>query len=187
LDFDAGVTAEHQSLNSPIGSLANHALPGYNRDQREYDVGGAASWEIDLAGGLRRNAAAARDELQAADAEQAGTRVTVAADAADAYLQVRGLQARLAVAQNQINTDAKLLKIVQFRYAQGEVEGREVAQAQALLQEAQATVPALRISLEDQLNRLGLALIKRFPICRDCDSNSVEVFDDDSALRDFGF
>src|SRR5260370_5394609 len=87
-DFGATGTAVHQSVVNPFGSVAN-GVPGYSRDQREYTVGAAASWEIDLSGGLRRGAAAATDELQAAQAEQVGTRITVAAEAADAYLRVR--------------------------------------------------------------------------------------------------
>jgi NodT family efflux transporter outer membrane factor (OMF) lipoprotein len=157
LDLDASGTAEHQSLTSPIGTLAK-TFPGYSRDQREYNVGAAASWEIDVAGGLRRNLAAARDEVQAAQAEQLGTRITVAADAADAYLQVRGFQARLAVAQDQIDTDAHLLDLVKVRKRLGAAEEREVAQAEALLKQARATVPPLRTALEAQLNRLDVLM-----------------------------
>ncbi|WP_460904940.1 efflux transporter outer membrane subunit [Paraburkholderia jirisanensis] len=157
LDLDASATAEHQSLTSPVGSLAR-TFPGYSRDQREYTVGAAASWEIDLAGGLRRNAAAAAGELQAAQADQLGTRVTVAADAADAYLQVRGFQARLAVAQDQIETDAKLLELVRARRHAGAADEREIAQAEALLRQARTVVPTLRANLSAQLNRLDVLM-----------------------------
>jgi NodT family efflux transporter outer membrane factor (OMF) lipoprotein len=157
IDFDTSASAQHQSLMSPVGSIAK-TFPGYSRDQREYTVGPAASWEIDLAGGLRRNAAAARSEAQAAQADQLGTRITVAADAADAYLQIRGFQARLAVAQDQIDTDTHLLELVQVRRRVGAADEREVAQAQALLQQARATVPTLRAALEAQLNRLDVLM-----------------------------
>lgn len=52
--FDAStqVLAERQSLESPIGSIAQ-TLPGYDRNAELYDVGASASWEIDLFGGLR--------------------------------------------------------------------------------------------------------------------------------------
>ncbi|HEX7906626.1 MAG TPA: TolC family protein [Paraburkholderia sp.] len=156
-DFDASVTAEHQSLQSPVGSIAK-TFAGYSRDQREYNVGAAASWEIDLAGGLRRSATAARDEAEAAQAEQLGTRITVAADAADAYLQIRGFQARLAVAQDQIETDAHLLELVQVRRRAGAADEREIAQADALLKQARSTVPTLRTALEGQLNRLDVLM-----------------------------
>ncbi|WP_460901027.1 efflux transporter outer membrane subunit [Paraburkholderia jirisanensis] len=156
-ELDAGVAAIHQSLQSPLGSIARQ-FPDYNRDQREYNVGAAASWEIDVAGGLRRASAAARDEMDAAEAEQMGTRVTVAADAADAYLQIRGFQARLAVANDQIATDGQLLQLVQVKRRSGSTSGREVAQAEALLLQARTTVPSLRIALEAQLNRLDVLL-----------------------------
>ncbi|HEY0342497.1 MAG TPA: efflux transporter outer membrane subunit [Steroidobacteraceae bacterium] len=157
IDVDASGTALRQSLYSPLGSVAS-TYPGYSRSQREYNVGAAASWEIDLFGGLRRGRAAARYDAQAAQAEQAGTRITVVADAADAYLQIRGLQARLAVAQDQIDTDAHLLGLVQVRHRFGAAEDREVAQTEALLKQARATLPLLRIALEAQLNRLDVLM-----------------------------
>jgi NodT family efflux transporter outer membrane factor (OMF) lipoprotein len=157
VDFDASATAEHQSTRGPIGTLAS-GLPGYSRTSHEYTLGPAASWEIDLFGGLRREATAAREEAQAAEADQAGTRITVAADAADAYLQIRGYQARLGVAQDQIDTDRRLLQLVRDRHNAGSATGREVAQADALLKQAIASVPPLRIGLEKQLNRLDVLM-----------------------------
>ena len=156
-DLNAAGSAQRQSLLSPLGKVAS-TLPGYNRDQRLYDVGAAASWEIDLFGGLRRGAKAAKDEAQAAEAEQLGTRVSVAADAADAYLQIRGAQARLAVAQSQIDVDAHLLDLVRLRRRSGVATERELAQAEALLQQAQTIVPPLRIALEAQSNRLDVLM-----------------------------
>ncbi|ARP81885.1 RND transporter [Bordetella genomosp. 8] len=157
LDANASATALRQSLQSPLGTLAR-GLPGYDRNQREYTAGAAATWEIDLAGGLRRNAAAARAEAQAAEAGQIGTRVTVAADAADAYVQIRGYQSRIAVALDQIDTDSRLLDLVKLRRQLGAADDREVAQAEALLRQARSTVPLLRIGLEAQSNRLDVLL-----------------------------
>ncbi|WP_427185383.1 efflux transporter outer membrane subunit [Bordetella bronchialis] len=157
VDANASATALRQSLQSPLGTLAR-GLPGYDRNQREYTLGAAATWEIDLAGGLRRNAAAALAEAQAAEAARIGTRVTVAADAADAYVQVRGFQSRLAVALDQIDTDSRLLDLVRLRRQLGAADDREVAQAEALLSQARSTVPLLRIALEAQLNRLDVLL-----------------------------
>src|SRR5438034_10982031 len=88
-DLEATGTALRQSVVSPLGSVAN-SFPGYSRDKREYTAGAAESWEIDLSGGLRRGKAADADQLQAAQADQVGTRITVAAEAADAYLQEIG-------------------------------------------------------------------------------------------------
>lgn len=156
-DLTAQAARIHQSLESPLGSIARN-LPGYKRDQAEYDVGAAASWEIDLFGALRRGAQAARAEAQAAEAEQLGTRITVVADAADAYLQVRGDQARIALAKGQVSTDEHLLDLVERRFRAGLATDREEAQAQALQSEARASLQPLFIDLEAQLNRLDVLM-----------------------------
>jgi NodT family efflux transporter outer membrane factor (OMF) lipoprotein len=157
VDLNAAVATERQSAVGPFGSVAT-AFPGYERNYQEYTLGTAASWEIDVAGGLRRGAAAARDEFQAAQAAHAGTRVSIAAEAADTYLQVRAAQARLAVAAEMIDTDSHLLSLTKVRFDAGEGTGREVAQAEALLLDAKTTVPVLRIELESQLNRLDVLM-----------------------------
>ena len=156
-DLTAQAARAHQSLESPIGAVASH-LPRFKRDQSKYDVGAAASWEIDLFGGLRRGAQAARAEAQAAEAEQLGTRITVVADAADAYFQVRGDRARITFAKDQISTDEHLLDLVERRFRAGLATDREDAQAQALLSEARASLQPLSIDLEAQLNRLDVLI-----------------------------
>lgn len=128
------------------------------RNPHEYVIGPAVSWEIDLFGGLRRAAPASRDEAQAAEADQAGTRVTVAAETAHAYFQIRGYQARLVVAESQISTDERLVQLVRDRYQAGAATEREIAQAEALLKQARATLPPLRFALEQQLNRLDVLM-----------------------------
>jgi NodT family efflux transporter outer membrane factor (OMF) lipoprotein len=82
----------------------------------------------------------------------------VAADAADAYLEIRGDQARLLVAHDQIANDEHLLQLVQNRYEAGAATKREIAQAQALLDQARGIVPLLRFALEKQLNRLDVLM-----------------------------
>src|SRR6202043_1579628 len=87
-----------QSLDSPIGRYAT-AFPGFHRNQSYLDLGLEASWEVDLFGGLRRGAEAASDEAQAAEAERLGVRVSAVAEAADAYVQIRGAQAEALLSQ----------------------------------------------------------------------------------------
>ena len=156
-ELGVSAAAARQSLRGNLGTISSLA-PTFRRDIHEYTIGPAASWELDIAGGIRRNAAAARDEVQAAEADRIGTRIMVAGDAADAYLQIRGYQARLVIAEDQIDTDEKLLKLVQNRYDAGAAARREIAQAEALLQQARATIPGLRLSLEKQLNRLDVLM-----------------------------
>ncbi|MGO4314109.1 TolC family protein, partial [Pseudomonas sp. KB_15] len=126
--FSASVGKQRQSLEGPQGRLGRN-LPGYDRNQTLYSTGVGASWEIDVAGGLRRGAEAASAEAQAAEAEHLGVRVLVVAEAADAYFRVRGAQQRIAIAQEQVRTNARLLELVQLRLADGIGAERERAQA----------------------------------------------------------
>src|SRR6266508_185121 len=153
----ASTTTLYQSTESMTGRLASH-LPGYSRTQNYYDLGFIASWETDLFGGLKKGAQAATAEAQAAEASHTGTCITVAAEAADAYMQIRGAQARLNFAKDQISTDKHLVELVQQRRDAGIASDRELAQAQALLSQANATVPLLTVSLEAQLNRLDVLM-----------------------------
>lgn len=156
-DLNGQAARVHQSLESPIGQIASH-VPGFNRDQSLYDAGLGASWELDLFGALRRGREAASAEADAAIAEQVGTRISVTADAADAYLRIRGDQARIAVAEQQVATDARLFELVRQRFGRGLAAVREVSQAEALLSQARASLQPLRIDLEAQLNRLDVLL-----------------------------
>src|SRR5438046_2980870 len=153
----ASTTSLYQSTESMTGRLSSHAT-GYNRSQNYYDLGFMASWETDLFGGLKKGAQAATAEAQAAEASHTGTRITVAAEAADAYVQIRGAQARLNFAKDQVSTDEHLVELVQQRRDAGIASDRELAQAQALLSHAKATIPLITVSLESQLNRLDVLM-----------------------------
>lgn len=148
---------QRQSVRDPIGKIAS-AFPGYDREQTIENIGAGASWELDLAGGLRRGAEAANAEYQAAEANHAGVRVSLVAEAADAYFRVRGAQARIAIAEEQIHNESGLVDLVRLRTEKGLGTARETAQAEALLQQAQATVPPLVIERETQLNRLDVLM-----------------------------
>jgi outer membrane protein TolC len=82
----------------------------------------------------------------------------VAAEAADAYMQVRGAQLRLVFAKEQIATDDHLLQLVSQRGAAGIASDRELAQAEAVLAQAKASVPQIQITLEAQLHRLDVLM-----------------------------
>jgi NodT family efflux transporter outer membrane factor (OMF) lipoprotein len=153
--LNAQSSSFRQSVESPVGRYAT-LFPNFDRNQSYLDLGVSATWEIDLFGGLRRGVEAATAELQVAEAEGLGTRISVAAEAGDAYMQVRGAQLRLDFAARQIATDDHLRSLVAQRRTAGIASDRELAQAEALLEEARASVPPLEIVLEAQLNRLDV-------------------------------
>ena len=148
---------QRQSLKSPEGQLA-HGFPGYEREQTLQTLGIGASWEADLAGGLRQGETAAVAEWQVAEAARMGARVTVVAEAADAYFRVRGAQVRIAVAEAHLRNQSQLLRLIEDRFNGGLAAQREVAQAQALQLQARGTLPPLRTELSQQLHRLDVLM-----------------------------
>lgn len=146
-----------QSLDGPIGSIGRH-LPGFERDIDDYTLGLGASWEIDLFGGLRRAREAARANAAATLADRDAVRVAVQADAADAYLQVRALQSRIAVARRQETVQQDLLGLLHRRLGEGVSPERELRQGEAALEGVRASIPPLTIALEAELNRLDVLM-----------------------------
>lgn len=157
LDANGGAMYERMSLDDPIAAIGS-TIPGFKRDGEMYTLGLSSSWESDLFGGLRRREEAALAVAEAAEAMHAGVRIAVAAEAADAYFRVRGIQAQLRAIGARIANDAGLLDMLKEQTAHGLATAREVAQAEALLAHTQGEGTLLRIDLEAQLNRLDVLM-----------------------------
>lgn len=151
--LDAQAAGAHQSLDSPLGRIES-AFPGFDRDEQLYDLNASAGWEIDLFGGLRRGSQAAKADYQASAAARAGARLTVAAEVADAYVMVRTYQARLIVVREQLETQRKLVAIIEVQFSHGIVPRLRLDQVRGDLSIVQGSVPVLETGLEAQTNRL---------------------------------
>lgn len=154
VDGTGSVTTVQQSRDTAIGRITQAF--GVGRDYTEYAGGTQASWEIDLFGGLRRGREGARADLAASEAGGAAVRIAVAAETADAYLTLRTLQARLAVARQQESNEALLADLVRQRFGQGLAAERDVNRATADLEGVRAGMAPLRAAVEAQLNRLDV-------------------------------
>ena len=158
LDASAQALYERASLENPLAALATESMPGFKRNSELYDVGLGASWETDLFGGLRRQEEAALAMAAAAEATHAGVRISIAAEAADTYFQIRRDQAQLRVTEARIANDTNLLAMLREQRANGLGTDRDVAQGEALLAHAEGALPLLRMDLEAQLNRLDVLM-----------------------------
>jgi len=147
----------HQSLETPLGQVLS-STPGYDRNGNAYEVNLAASWELDLFGGLRRDREAALAEYQASEAGAAAVRLAVAAQTADLYMTIRGLQIRLDVAGRQIQTQQELLAKIKQLYDQGLAAELQVRQTEGALAQVRATVPVLQAGLDAAMNALDVML-----------------------------
>ncbi|VVE23107.1 efflux transporter outer membrane subunit [Pandoraea terrigena] len=147
----------HQSVETPLGQVLN-ATPGYDRWGNAYEVDLGASWEVDVFGGLRRGREAALADYQASQAGAVATRLAVAAQTADIYVTIRGLQTRLDIARQQVKTQQDLLAKVSLLYGKGLAAEYQVRQTEGALSQVQATVPALQIGLDAAMNALDVML-----------------------------
>src|SRR5688572_29385723 len=113
LDYFPAVTAgaSYADSRTPAAVLG---LPGDGSIDRElYDVGFDAFWELDLFGRVRRANEAARAESRAAAAELDAARVSIAAEVARSYFELRGLQEQLRVARENVANQASSLDVVE--------------------------------------------------------------------------
>ena len=147
----------YQSLETPLGRVLN-STPGFDRSGSYYEANLGASWEIDVFGGLRRGQEAARAEYQASEAGAVATRLAVAAQTADVYVTVRGLQARIAIARQQAETRRQLLSTVMLQYEKGIAAELQVRQAEGSLAQVEAQVPVLEAALDAAMNALDVLL-----------------------------
>jgi NodT family efflux transporter outer membrane factor (OMF) lipoprotein len=151
-----GASAEQrsQSLRTPVGAVSNRL--GLPRSYSLYELGPQAAWELDLFGGLRRGREAARAEYASADAERAFVRLSVAAELVDAYLQLRGLQARFDVASRQLETERRLAALVRQQAQEGIVADRELNRVLGEQQGIEAALAPMRAAIAGQINRLDV-------------------------------
>ncbi|WP_245590823.1 TolC family protein [Nitratidesulfovibrio termitidis] len=106
-----------------------------------YQAGFDARWEIDIFGGARRGVEAARARQQAAEAGLSDVLLSVAAETARAYVELRGAQARLDVAERNAEAQRHTLELVRLRRDVGVASDMNVLQAEAQLQRTEALVP----------------------------------------------
>lgn len=147
----------YQSTESPQGRIAS-ALPGFQREAQSYELDLGASWEIDLFGGKDAARDAARADWQASSAAAVAARLAVAAQTADTYIAIRGLQARLGVARDQEKVQQQLVDLIALQYRKGVAAELQLRQAQGALAQVKAAIPELEQNLDTAMNALDVLL-----------------------------
>lgn len=115
-----------------------------------------ASWELDIFGANKSAVANSEADLQAARASLRDVQLSMTAEVALAYIQLRGLQAQLGIARHNLDTQQETLQITQWREQAGLVTSLEVAQAQTAAAQTAAQLPALQTSLAKTRHSLSV-------------------------------
>lgn len=121
-----------------------------------------ASWEPDIFGGKRSTLNASEADAQTAQATLADVQVSVAAEVALAYIQLRGQQAQLAIARTNLSSQQETLQITDWRAQAGLITSLEVEQARAASAQTGAQIPVLQASIARTRHSLA-ALTGRTP------------------------
>ncbi|MDH2518581.1 TolC family protein [Acinetobacter baumannii] len=147
----------YQSVETPLGQVLN-SMPDFDRHGSSYDANLSATWELDIFGGLRRDREAALANYQSSNAGASAVRLMVAAQTANIYINIRGLQSRLDIAHQQLHTQQQLLSTINLLYSKGLASEFQVKQAKANVAQVQAVVPALGMNLDIAMNALDVML-----------------------------
>lgn len=145
-------------------SRSRQQTPGFSAQRttvEQAEIGFDAAWEIDLFGRVRHQVAAARAEADATKADLRNVQVTVAAEVARNYLELRGAQTRRAVAEENARTQRDTLRLTQIRFEVGPGDPVDVESAKARLNATEAAIPQLRIAEAQAAHRLAVLLGER--------------------------
>ncbi|HEX4050095.1 MAG TPA: efflux transporter outer membrane subunit [Steroidobacteraceae bacterium] len=123
-----------------------------------YAAGFDATWEVDLFGGTRRAVEAARANTEAAIWARRDGEVSLSAEVANDYLTLRGLQARIALEQEQIQRQRDLFTLIRQRRQTGFVTQLNVNQQTGAVENAEAQIPALQAQARGEMHALGVLL-----------------------------
>lgn len=151
LGLSAGWTKQRSSgMNvSPRGDAT---------DLSYFDAGISASWEIDIFGKIRTQSAGKKSGIRLSRAEYAGAMLSLTANVASAYFQLRIWQAELLVADEHSGRQDKVVKIAEARYEAGLSSMLDVTQAKGVYFSTRASVPVLENSISTAINSLAVMI-----------------------------
>ena len=171
-DFDGTYARQRTSSNAPYqtGALVNPStLPGIPagngplvltqqplaRSFADFRTPVDLNWEVDLFGRVRRNYAAAKADRQAVEADAQNGVLTVTANVANAYFNVRAMDTEVSVINQTIRTRQDALGIAQERLSAGLTGELDVVREQSDLASNQADLATVKRTREELVNALA--------------------------------
>lgn len=150
-----------------VGASADvreQAIPGFTEDPvrtETYSAGFDAFWELDLFGRVRAAVQAADANARTFDALLQDVRVTVAAEVARNYFELRGLQQQASVLERSLANQRETLRLTRVRRDAGVGEAQDVASAAARVAAIEAGLPPIRTALAARAHRLAVLVGRR--------------------------
>jgi NodT family efflux transporter outer membrane factor (OMF) lipoprotein len=152
------VPAGYAGYNKSLSSKDSVPFP-LTRQQRElqlFTAGFDATWELDIFGHVRRSLEASSADLAASVATRQDVQVSLIAEVARNYIELRGQQNLLAVARQNATNQRETLDLTQDKFKAGRATELDAARARAQLNSTLAAVPPLEGSIKHAIYRLGV-------------------------------
>ena len=150
LTFNGGWTRQQTSGN--LGTGSPQAWTGY------YSASVQMSWQLDVFGMIREKAKAQKELYAASKEEYNATMVSLCAEVASAYFNLREVQQELDVLRRNAVSQEAVVKITESRYKTGLVSRLDVAQAKSVYYSTLASIPTTEASVIQYLNTLAILL-----------------------------
>lgn len=142
------------SFTASAGAQRTRPAPGMSRNN--FDAGFDAGWELDLFGATRHAVGAEDARVRASAAGVAHAHVSIAAEVALAYLDLRGAQSRAAVARENLAIQEETLQISRWRQQAGLASSLEVEQGTTAVEQTRAQLPALQAAAAQSAHALAV-------------------------------
>ncbi len=121
-----------------------------------YSLGFDASWQLDLFGGVRRQVQSARRRVESAEWSRRDSVVSIAAEIADDYFQLRVLQRRAPLARAELKRERDTLAIIRARGNAGLTANSDVTRQLVQIATAEATLGPLEADGRALIHALGI-------------------------------
>jgi NodT family efflux transporter outer membrane factor (OMF) lipoprotein len=151
-----GSSGNDSAFDNQLTPFGKGGLPGATTEL--YQAGFDASWEIDVFGGKRRQVEAATAEVEAADESRRDLTVTLLAEVARNYFELRGIQERLEIAKKNLSAQNEILELTRSRAKSGLTSEADVTRAAAETATTAAIIPPLEAGERQLIHALSTLL-----------------------------
>jgi NodT family efflux transporter outer membrane factor (OMF) lipoprotein len=150
----ANATGSYTRSKSPV------ALGGSNSSHDLFQAGLDAAWELDFFGGVRRNIESADASIDAAVWNIRDVLISVAAEVATDYADLRAFQLRIQIARDNLKAQQNTAALTRQKFDKGLGNNLDVANADALAATTEATIPPLETSARQTIYALSVLLAR---------------------------
>src|SRR5437879_6247901 len=162
LDLTPSATLQAGYSRQRLSDLSFPGAFGVFPDQNVWDAGANASWDLDLFGGIRHTVQARGALADVAQEDLRNVQVTMTAEVARAYFELRGAQEQLDVARRNAENQRRTFDLTKQRLDAGRGSSFDTERAQAQLSSTLASIPAREAQVAAAQYRIG-TLVGRAP------------------------